>query len=138
MSYRAFFLAALFLPIGVGYLGKFVPMFDGIYFLWQFAAIPYIISALVLAVLLMCVRSLRHIAVLSMCAPLLMSVAELVFLGAIDPPELHGVGRTLQLLASTMPMALIVGYVFVGITWGLFALARKIGLVAFRSSTPRG
>ncbi len=129
MSYRAFFFAALLLPIGVGYLGKFVPALDAIYFLWQFAAIPYIVSAIVLAVLLARAQSLSQMTVLTMCAPLLMCVAEWIFFVAIDPPELRGIGRTLQLFLSTTPITLTVAYVFVGITWSLFALCRRIGFI---------
>ena len=40
MSNEAFFLATLLLPILVGHLGYFVTALDGVYFLWEFAAIP--------------------------------------------------------------------------------------------------
>ena len=129
MSYRAFFVAALLLPIVVGYLGYFVPPLEGFYFLWQFVAVPYVISAVLLAALIARSRSLKRIVMLSMCAPFLMSVATLLFFVVIDPPELRGLARVFQLFMSTAPIALIVSYIFVGIVWAFFALARRIGLV---------
>jgi len=126
---KVFFLVTLLLPILSGYLGYFVPALDGIYFIWQFAAIPYFITAGVLAALLICcTRTLAQIAVISLCAPVLMSAFELAFLVAIDPPELRGFGRVLQ-LSSVVPMTIGVAFVFVALSWAAYAAARKLGWV---------
>ena len=53
MSNKVFFLGTLLLPVLVGYLGYFLPEpLDGVFFLWQFAATPYFITAGVLAILI--------------------------------------------------------------------------------------
>lgn len=62
-------LSTLLLPIAIGYLGYFVPPLDGVCFLWQFAVIPYLVSAGVLAVLIFRARTLSHMATISFCAP---------------------------------------------------------------------
>jgi hypothetical protein len=130
---KAFFLATLLLPILVGYLGYFIPALDGIYFIWQFAAIPYFISAGVLVLLICFARTRSQLAVISLCAPVLMSAFEWAFLVAIDPPELRSFHRVLQ-LASVVPMAVAVAFVFVALSWAAFAALRKFGWVA---SEPR-
>lgn len=126
MSNKAFFLATLLLPILVGYLGYFLPALDGVYFLWEFAAIPYFITAGLLALLIYYARTLSQIKVISVCAPVLMSACELAFLVAIDPPELRSFHRVLQ-LSSVVPMTIGVAFVFVALSWAAFAVIRKLG-----------
>ena len=128
MSNKVFFLATLLFPILIGYLGYFLPAFDGVFFLWQFAAIPYFITAGVLALLICLARTLSQLAVISLCAPVLMSVFEWAFLVAIDPAELRSFHRVLQ-LASVIPMTVAVGFVFVALSWAAFAASRKLGWV---------
>jgi hypothetical protein len=134
VSNKAFFLAALLLPILVGYLGYFVPALDGVFFLWQFAAIPYFITAGVLALLILYARNLSQIKVISLCAPVLMSVFELAFLVAIDPPELRSFDRILQ-LSSVVPMTVGVAFVFVALSWVTFLVSRRLGWVT--DTSPR-
>lgn len=76
MSNKTFFLATLLLPVLVGYLGYFLPALDGVFLLWQFAAIPYSITAGVLVILICFARTLSQLAVISLCAPVLMSAFE--------------------------------------------------------------
>lgn len=129
MSNKAFFLTALLLPILVGYLGLFLPALDGVFFLWQVAAIPYFITAGVLALLICFSRTLLQLAVTSLCAPVLMSLCEWAFLVAIDPPELRSFHRILQ-LSSVVPMTIAVAFVFVALSWAAFAGLRKLGWLA--------
>lgn len=126
MSNKAFFLATLLLPILVGYLGYFVPALDRVFFLWQFATIPYFITAALLVLLILCARNLSQIKVISLCAPVLMGVFELAFLVAIDPPELRSFDRVLQ-LSSVVPMTIGVAFVFVALSWAAFWVTRKLG-----------
>lgn len=127
MPNKVFFLATLLLPILVGYLGYFVPALDGICFLWQFAAVPYFLTAGVLAVLIYFTRTLSQLAAVSLCAPVLMSVFEWAFLAAIDP-EQRSFHRVLQ-LASVVPMTIWVALVFVALSWAAFAVTRQLGWV---------
>ncbi len=129
MSNKVFFLATLLIPILVGYLGYFLPALDGVFFLWQFAVIPYFITAGVLAMLICFARTRSQLAVISLCAPVLMSALEWAFLVAIDPPELRSFHRVLQ-LASVVPMTIAVAFLFVALSWTAFAVSRKLGWVA--------
>jgi hypothetical protein len=134
VSNKAFFLATLLLPILVGYLGYFVPALDGVFFLWQFAAIPYCITAGVLTLLTLCARNLSQIKVISLCALVLMSAFELALLVGIDPPELRSFDRVLQ-LSSVVPMTIGVALVFVALSWAAFVVSRKLGWVT--GTSPR-
>lgn len=67
-------------------------------------------------------HTLSQLAAMSICAPLLMSSFELVFLVAIDQPGLCSFGRVLR-LASIIPMTIVVASVSVTTSWVLFAVA---------------
>jgi hypothetical protein len=63
---------------------------------------------------------------LTFLAPVLMSFLELVFMIIIDPPELRSLSRVLQLFGSVVPLTAIVSFVFVSLSWGFFAVVRKL------------
>jgi hypothetical protein len=121
---RSYFLAFLLVPIAVAYICKVFPPLDRIYFLWQFANIPYVATVALLALPVWRARTFSRVLMLSMLAPLLMSALELIFMIAIDPPELRSMTRVLQ-LCSVVPLTIAVSSVFVALSWGVFALARK-------------
>jgi hypothetical protein len=121
---RSYFLAFLLVPIAVAYISRVFPPLDGMYFLWQFANIPYVVTVALLALPIWRARTFSRVLLLSMFAPLLMRALELIYLIAIDPPELRSMARVLQ-LCSVVPLTIAISFVFVALSWGLFALARK-------------
>jgi|HubBroStandDraft_1064217.scaffolds.fasta_scaffold163506_1 hypothetical protein len=123
---RTYFLAFLLLPIAVAYISRVIPPLDGIYFLWQFSKVPYVATVVLLASFIWRAKTSSQVILLSIFAPLLMSVLELIFIIAIDPPELRSMARVFQLFGSVVPLTFIVSSVFVGLSWGFFALARKL------------
>jgi hypothetical protein len=85
---RTYFLVFLLLPIAVAYASRNSPL-DGIYFIWQFAKIPYLATVVLLAVFIWRAKTYSQILLLTFLAPVLMSFLELVFMVIIDPPELR-------------------------------------------------
>jgi hypothetical protein len=122
---RTFFLALLLLPVAVAYASWHTPL-DGIYFIWQFAKIPYLATVVLLAVFIWRARTYSRMLLLTFLAPALMSFFELVFMVIIDPPELRSMSRVFQLFGSVVPMTVIVSFVCVALSWALFAVARKL------------
>jgi hypothetical protein len=122
---RTYFLAFLLLPIAVAYISSISPL-DGIYFIWQFAKIPYIATVVVLALFIWWAKTHSRMLLLTFLAPVLMSFLELVFMIIIDPPELRSLSRVLQLFGSVVPLTAIVSFVFVSLSWGFFAVVRKL------------
>jgi hypothetical protein len=125
---KAYFLLALLVPIGIAYVFYVASPLSGIYFLGQFAAIPYVVTVAVLALAIWRARTLGRIVLLSVLAPLLMGALEWVFSVAIDPPELRSLDRVFQ-LSSVAPMTIAVSFLFVAIAWGFLLLGRRLGWV---------
>jgi hypothetical protein len=128
---RTCFLAFLLLPIAVAYISRFIPPLDGIYFLWQFAKIPYVATAVLLALFIWRAKTFSRMLMLSILAPFLMSALEAIFVVAIDPPELRSIARVLQIIGSVVPLTIIVSFVFIALAWSFLALARQLRWVTF-------
>ena len=101
---------------------------EAVTFVMTFAAIPYIVSACILVVLIRRSHTLKQLIWISMAAPILMGILMVTFFAAIDPPELRGVSRLMQ-LSSVFPISAIVGYCYVALAWIGFAIGVKWGLV---------
>ena len=129
MSYRTYFMWSLTLPIIVGLLGLILPKMDGITFLMAFAAIPYVMCAILLVVLVRRSHTFKQLIWISVAAPLLMGICMYVFFVAIDPPELRGISRSVQ-LTSIIPLSTIVGFCYVAIVWVGFAFGMKFGFIS--------
>jgi hypothetical protein len=127
---RICFLALLVLPIAVAYIAHAIDPLSGIYFLWQFAQVPYVATAVLLGIFIWLAKTSSRIFLLSIFAPLLMGVMETIFMIVIDPPELRSIARAFQLCVSIAPLTVIVSFLFVALSWGLFAVARKLRWVA--------
>jgi hypothetical protein len=125
MAMRTYFLAFLLLPVAVAYASRNSPL-DGIYFIWQFAQVPYLATVVLLAVFIWRAKTHSQILLLTFLAPVLMSFLELVFMVIIDPPELRSMSRVFQLFGSVVPMTVIVSFIFVALSWAFFAVARKL------------
>jgi len=122
---RTFFLAFLLLPIAVAYISYVISPLNGMYFLWQFAQVPYIATVALLALFIWRAKTFSRILLLSILAPLFMSAMEWIFMIAIDPRELRSMARVFQLL-SVVPLTITVSSVFVALSWGFFSLAQKL------------
>ncbi len=125
MAMRTYFLAFLLLPIAVAYASMNSPL-DGIYFIWQFAKIPYLATVVLLAVFIWRAKTYSRILMLTFLAPVLMSFLELIFMVIVDPPELRSMSRVFQLFGSVVPITIIVSFVFVALSWAFFSVARKL------------
>lgn len=119
----------LTLPIVVGLVGFILPSMEAVTFVMSFAVIPYVVCAIVLAVLIRRSRTLKQLLWLSISAPILMGAFMVVFLVIIDPPELRSISRLSQ-LTSTFPLSAIVAYCYVALAWVGFAVGAKYGLVS--------
>jgi len=128
MSHRTYFMWALLLPIAVGLRGFILSRLEAVTFLMAFAAIPYVVCAIILVVLVRRSHSLRQLMWISIAAPLLMGICMCVFFVAIDPPELRSISRLLQ-LTSVIPLSGVIGYCYVAIAWVGFVLGIKLGMV---------
>jgi hypothetical protein len=126
VSMRTFFLAFLLVPIGLAYISYVISPLNGMYFLWQFAQIPYAATAALLALFIWRTKTFARILMLSILAPFLMSALESAFMIAVDPPELRSMARVLQLCFSVAPLTIIVSFVFVALSWGFFSIAQKL------------
>ena len=128
ITVRTFFACSLALPIAVGLLGFAVPMLEGLTWIMTFAALPYLVCAFVLAVLVRFASTDRQLFLLSIAAPWFMGLIMLSFLAAIDPPELRSASRLVE-LAHVIPLAALVGYCYVGVVWLGLYVARRHRLV---------
>lgn len=122
---RTYFLAFLLLPVALAYASRHSPL-DGIYFIWQFAKIPYLATVILLVVFIWRAKTYSQMLLLTFLAPALMSFFELVFMVVIDPPELRSMSRVFQLFGSVVPMTAIVSFACVALSWAFFAVARKL------------
>ena len=125
---RTFFSCSLALPVVVGALGLAVPALEGVTFVMTFAVIPYLVCASILALPIRLVSTERRLLLLSLAAPWLMSLLLVLFLGAIDPPELRSAGRIVD-LAGVAPISILVSYGYVGLAWLCFSAAKRVRLV---------
>ena len=125
---RAFFLASLLLPIAVAYTSYVISPLNGMYFLWQFAQIPYVATVALLALFFWRAKTVSRILILSIIAPLLMGALEWIYMIAIDPPELRTMARVFQLF-DVVPMTIAVSSIFVALSRSFFSLSKKLGWV---------
>ena len=133
VSPKMFFAGTLVLPFLV-LLGKNVPILDGAAFLMSFAQVPYLACMVCLEILIFRSRTFEQLAFISLwVAPFLMSAFMSIFLYVVDPPELRGMGRFFQIAFSVIPLTVVVAYMYVALSWGLFLGLRRMGFVA---STP--
>lgn len=133
MSHKTYFMWTLTLPIGVGLLGLVLPSMGGVTFLMAFAAIPYVVCATVLVVLIRRSRTIKQMMWLTIFAPILMGVFVFAFIVAIDPSGVRSVSRLFQ-LTSIIPISAIFAYCYVALAWLGFAFGTKFGLIS--STTP--
>ena len=129
MSYQTYFMWTLALPIAVGLLGFVLPGMEAITFLMAFAAIPYAVCAIVLAILIRRSGTIKQMMWLSIFAPILMGVFVFVFIAAIDPSGVQNVSRLFQLI-SIIPISAIFAYGYVAVAWIGFAFGTKFGLIS--------
>ena len=129
MSHKTYFTWTLTLPIGVGLLGLIFPSMKGVTFLMAFAAIPYVVCATVLVVLIRRSRTIKQMMWLTIFAPILMGVFVFAFIVAIDPYGVRSVSRLFQ-LTSIIPISALFAYCYVALAWLGFALGTKIGLIS--------
>jgi hypothetical protein len=129
MPMRTYFLGFLLFPAALAGLSSVFSFTEGLVFVALFALIPYAVTVLVLAPFIWRAPTCTHLLPVAFAAPVLMSVFELAFLMAVDPPELRSLARLFQLFLETVPITLGVSFAFVGLVWGILCLARKLGWV---------
>jgi hypothetical protein len=128
---RSFFAMSLLLPVLAAALGCVVPNGDFLLFYFVMGAIPYVLVALPLLFFILKARSLRDLLILSIAAPFLFGAAVAIFVdvagrlpGIYAPVRIHILSglrnATLGGLCSSF---------FVAVTWGLWAVGRKLGWV---------
>jgi hypothetical protein len=126
---KTFFTLMLGAPIAtLGLLWLADPL-GGTVFMLTIAAPAYIPCAIVLAVWFMLTRTHSQLIVATMLAPVLMSVALVIFLIVEDPKEIPLTAERFSQLASVAPFGLVVGGIYVGLAWGIYAVGTKFGIV---------
>jgi hypothetical protein len=116
-------------PIATLALLWFVDPLGGTVFMLTLAAPAYIPCAIVLAVWFMLTKTHNQLIVATILAPILMGVALVILFVVEDPKEIPLTAARLFQLASVAPFGLVVGGIYVGLAWGLCAVATKFRIV---------
>jgi hypothetical protein len=116
-------------PIATLALLWFTDPLNGAVFMLTLAGPAYIPCAVVLAVWFMLTRTHNQLIVATILAPILMSVALVILWVVEDPKEIPLTAERFSQLASVAPFGLVVGGIYVGLAWGLYAVATKLRIV---------
>jgi hypothetical protein len=131
MSSRAFFSLALLLPVMAGLTGLLIPSLRVLIIPVIFGGVPYIPFAALLLVLIRRASKSR-LKRLSLVAPVLFLPFVLIFVivagGSAASNALSLVDTAAELLPFVV-YGLLFGYLYVGVSWLLWAIARGAGLV---------
>lgn len=129
MAPKTFFTLTLALPVVTFVVAWLIDAGGGVAFLMMAAAPAYIFCAVVLAGWFAFTRTRTQLVVATLLAPVVMAVALMVQFIVEDPKEVPlTVHRVLQ-LAAVAPYGLVVGGLYVGVAWALYALAERVGVI---------
>jgi hypothetical protein len=129
MTPKTFFTLMLVAPIATLALLWFTDPLSGSVFILTVAAPAYIPCSIVLAIWFMLTRTHNQLIVATILAPVLMSVALVILFVVIDPKEIPLTAKRISQLASAAPFGLVVGGIYVGLAWGIYAVGTKLGFV---------
>jgi hypothetical protein len=82
-----------------------------------------------LALWFMFTRTHYQLIVATILAPVLMSVALVILFVVDDPKEIPLTATRLIQLGSVAPFAMVVGGIYVGLAWGIYAVGAKFRIV---------
>ena len=116
-------------PVVTLAVATFAAPFGGIAFLLKVAMPAYVPCAIVLAIWFMLTRTHGQLVVATLLAPALMGIALLILFIVEDPKEIPLNAHRLSQLAFVVPFGLVVGAVFVGVAWGIYPIAKKVGFI---------
>lgn len=131
MTSRTYFTLSLSLPLVVGALGYVFPWLEGMLFLLGVAAVPYAVTAAVLAVLIRRSASLRGLVWLSVLAPLLFGIALAGFIEVVGRvPEMNlSLSEELNQIASVIVVGAVYSVPFIAAAWGIWGVLKRLGIV---------
>jgi ACR3 family arsenite efflux pump ArsB len=129
---RRFFALTLLFPLALGLLGLVTPALSVFSAALLFGGIPYAPIAFIAAVQIRRAETKRRLVLVSMLAPLAFAPLAFAFSWVVGSNEATSQLPISEIIAQLLPVAaysLIIGYFYVGLSWGLWALARKLDLV---------
>ena len=132
MTSRAFFSLTLVLPLIAGVLGLLVPALRILVVSILFAGVPYLLFAALLLILIRRAPTKTRLVRLSLTAPLLFLPLILLFVLIAGGSEAAYSAPIGDIVSDLLPVAvygLVFGYIYVGLAWGLWAIARALGIV---------